>query len=530
MHNTNKSKMGRITTTPPRSPFTSPKPLLLSSSSPQTPTHPSPPSDPPPPSLPTIRPSPLADSLSRLLITHHNPFHASESPLQLLGLSLPTQTLTQTLLRLRHSSKIALAFFTWSRDHLRLPPDPDAYDLIVDSLGRVRQFDAAWTLIADMDRRGLPPSPRTFHVLIRRLVAAGMTRQAVRAFDDMETFIERPPTKAEFTRLLDTLCKYRHVRLAMELFNARRSVFEPDVKAYTVVIYGWCKIGRFDFAEKLFEEMLARGLEPSVVTYNVLLNGICRNSKLHPSSVFDRTVGRVDDVFVRMRDRGVQPDVTSYSIVLNLYSRAHKAELTLSKLNSMRDDGISPNVAMYTLVVKCLCSCGRLDEAEGLLEEMVVNGVRPMAVTHNCFFKAYGGRDDHESALKLYRMVRDGDGVDAHSYNVLVGLFLRLGCGDAVGEVWADMVEKGMGPDLDSYTVMVHGLCERRKWREACRFFVEMIERGFLPQKVTFETLYRGLIQSGLLRTWWRLKRRLEEESMTFGAEFEEYHLKPYRR
>ncbi|KAK1318861.1 Pentatricopeptide repeat-containing protein [Acorus calamus] len=92
------------------------------------------------------------------------------------------------------------------------------------------------------------------------------------------------------------------------------------------------------------------------------------------------------------------------------------------------------------------------------------------------------------------------------------------------------MTEKEFGPDLDSYTVMVHGLCQRRKWREACRFFVEMIERGFLPQKVTFETLYRGLIQSGLLRTWWRLKRRLEEESLTFGAEFEEYHLKPYRR
>ncbi|KAL8132995.1 hypothetical protein AgCh_008458 [Apium graveolens] len=56
-----------------------------------------------------------------------------------------------------------------------------------------------------------------------------------------------------------------------------------------------------------------------------------------------------------------------------------------------------------------------------------------------------------------------------------------------------------------------------------------MIEEGILPQKVTFETLYKGLIQSNMLRTWRRLKKKLEEESFTFGSELEQYHLKPYR-
>lgn len=101
---------------------------------------------------------------------------------------------------------------------------------------------------------------------------------------------------------------------------------------------------------------------------------------------------------------------------------------------------------------------------------------------------------------------------------------------ELIREIWSDMVATGVSPDLNSYTLLIHGLCEKQKWREACQFFMEMIEKGFLPRKVTFEMLYRGLIQSNMLRTWRRLKNKVEEEFRNFGAEFQHYHFKPYKR
>lgn len=301
---------------------------------------------------------------------------------------------------------------------------------------------------------------------------------------------------------------------------------------YTVLVYGWCKAGRFDMAERFLRDMIERGIEPNVVTYNVFLDGICRRASLHPEDRFQRTIRNADKVFDEMSSRGIEPDVTSFSIVLHVYSRAHKPELSLDKLKQMRDRGICPTVATYTSVVKCLCSCGRLEDAEELLAEMARTGVSPSAATYNCFFKEYRGRKDWESALKLYRRMKE-DGLfvpSVHTYNILVGMFLQLNRMEIVREIWDDMKESGAGPDLDSYTMLIHGLCEKQKWREACQFFVEMIEKGLLPQKVTFETLYRGLIQSDMLRTWRRLKKKLDEESITFGSEFQNYHLKPYRR
>ncbi|KAJ4823940.1 hypothetical protein Tsubulata_046829 [Turnera subulata] len=263
---------------------------------------------------------------------------------------------------------------------------------------------------------------------------------------------------------------------------------------YTVLIYGYCKIGRIDMAKRFLRE---KSLEANVVTYNVLLNGICGKASLHPEG-----------------------------------SRAHKPELTLDKLKLMKEKGISPTVATYTSVVKCLCSRWRMEDAEELLGEMERTGVSPNAATYNCFFKDYRCRKDAEGALNLYRKMRDGCVCvpSLHTYNIFLAMFMTLNRMDVVTEICNDVKGSASGPDLDSYTFLIHGLCQKKKRKEACQLFVEMIEKGLLPQKVTFETLYKGLIQSDMLKTWRRLKKKLEEESITFGSEFQNYELKPYRR
>lgn len=317
------------------------------------------------------------------------------------------------------------------------------------------------------------------------------------------------------------------------MFNKRKAAVEPSEKTYTILIYGWCKVNKADMADKFMKEMIERGLEPKVVTYNVLLNGICRRASLQPDTRFDRTIYAAESLLNKMRNGGVEPDATSYSIVLHVYSRAHKPELSVCLLRQMKRNGISPTIATYTSVIKCLATCGRLEEAEELLNEMMADGVCPTPATYNCFFKEYLGRRDAAGAVKLFRKLkemRSSPAMDMHSYNLLVRAFSQLNRMDVVMELWNDMAERCIGLDLDTYTLLIHELCRRQKWRRACHFFMDMIEKGLLPQKVTFETLYRGLIQADMLRTWRRLVKRIDEESSTFGSEFRRYQFKPYKR
>lgn len=113
----------------------------------------------------------------------------------------------------------------------------DAYDLIIDSLGRARQFDAAWRILVEMGQDGVGPTSKTFAVLIRRHVAAGLTRQAIRAFDDMEAFIGREPDKEEFCMLLDTLCKYKYPKVYIMFVQMMLDILCTNAAKYTSVVY-----------------------------------------------------------------------------------------------------------------------------------------------------------------------------------------------------------------------------------------------------------------------------------------------------
>ncbi|KAI4330109.1 hypothetical protein MLD38_028416 [Melastoma candidum] len=496
--------------------------------------------------LPSLEPSPDADKVAEILLHHHNPFHSLESTLQLHGISLSPPLLHQTLLRLVPYSKVSLSLFEFSRRSLDAPITPTSYSILIHSLSLARQFDAVWKLIVGMSQDSIELPKPAFRLFIRRLVSAGLTRQALRAFDDIPCFCDCFVSDAEDNiYLIDTLCKYGHVRIAAQVFKEKMksagSLFGHDawVRVYSVLVYGWCKIGRVDMAERLLTEMVENGIEPNVVTYNILLNGICRRAWLSPDYRFEKVLRAADKVFEEMRERGIEPDVTSYSTVLHVYSRAHKPALVMDKLKEMKETGICPSLATYTSVIKCLVSCGRLREGEELIEEMVSKGVSPSAATYNCFFKEYRGRKDADAAISLYRRMKGMAGEvqsnvmckpSMQTYNLLLSMFVKLDRMRLAEEVWEDMKVSGMGPDLDSYTLLIHDLCSKERWKQACRFFVEMIETGILPQKETFEMLYRGLIQSDKLRTWRRLKKRLDEESIAFANEFPGYHIKPYRR
>ncbi|KAK8651427.1 hypothetical protein V6N13_141028 [Hibiscus sabdariffa] len=56
-----------------------------------------------------------------------------------------------------------------------------------------------------------------------------------------------------------------------------------------------------DKAERFLNEMM----EPNVVTYNVMLNGICRRATLHPDERFDGTIRNAETLFDEMRQRGI---------------------------------------------------------------------------------------------------------------------------------------------------------------------------------------------------------------------------------
>ncbi|XP_020250769.1 putative pentatricopeptide repeat-containing protein At1g53330, partial [Asparagus officinalis] len=98
---------------------------------------------------------------------------------------------------------------------------------------------------------------------------------------------------------------------------------KPDACTYNILIRSAKSI---DCALNLFDEMLERGIEPSIVTFGTLISALCNNSKL-------------DEAF--------------------------KLKEEMPRLYN-----IEPNAFVYAALIKALCKSGKLEEALSLRREI----------------------------------------------------------------------------------------------------------------------------------------------------------------
>jgi pentatricopeptide repeat protein len=78
--------------------------------------------------------------------------------------------------------------------------------------------------------------------------------------------------------------------------------------------YALCKGGRLKNAQVIFQELLTKGYNLTVWTYNVMINGLCKEG------LFDQAIALLS----RMEDNGCIPDIVSYETII--YSLFQKDE------------------------------------------------------------------------------------------------------------------------------------------------------------------------------------------------------------
>ncbi|KAK3229355.1 hypothetical protein Dsin_001236 [Dipteronia sinensis] len=89
-------------------------------------------------------------------------------------------------------------------------------------------------------------------------------------------------------------------------------------------------------AKDLMEEMVTKGIDPDVVTYNTLINGYCNN-------------GIVDEalkVKTIMEWKDFEPNVVTYNTISSCLCKLKLYEEVKTWLFAMIKRGFTPNVAM----------------------------------------------------------------------------------------------------------------------------------------------------------------------------------------
>ena len=150
--------------------------------------------------------------------------------------------------------------------------DVITYTMMINGYCRVNCLWQACGIFNDMKERGIKPDVITYTALLDGRLKENL-RRALSLQHGKEMEVEKTDDSPFWNELND---------MGKEI--------EPDVYCYTVLIDGHCKTNNLQDAIDMYDEMIARGLQPDIVTYTALMSSCWRKGDRY------RVITLVDEI------------------------------------------------------------------------------------------------------------------------------------------------------------------------------------------------------------------------------------------
>ncbi|XP_057798180.1 pentatricopeptide repeat-containing protein At5g16420, mitochondrial-like isoform X1 [Salvia miltiorrhiza] len=243
-------------------------------------------------------------------------------------------------------------------------PDATTYTVLMDGFCKLGRFADATKVMDEMVENGVEPNDVTYSVMIEALCKVKKSGEAVNMIGDMldNNYV---PSSHLCCKVIDALCREGKADEACSLWKLLLvKNCTPDNVILSTLIHWLCKEGKVWEARKLFDEF-ERGSIPSVLTYNMLIAGMCDRGELCEA-------GRLWD---HMVESGCPPNSFTYNLLINGFCKKGFAKEGIKIFEEMLDRGCSPNESTYSILIEGLCSSGCEADILNVLSAAAANNV-----------------------------------------------------------------------------------------------------------------------------------------------------------
>nr|CAB3459851.1 unnamed protein product [Digitaria exilis] len=353
------------------------------------------------------------------------------------------------------------------------------YDLIISKLASARLFPAMESILSRLaaDSSSGPRLRPREQLLCRVVSAYGRARlpaAARRAF--AHPAFPGPRTARALNALLHALLACR-APLRDLLAVCGEARIAPDACTYNILMRAAAASGSLEHTRHLFDEMLYRGIAPTVVTFGTVVAALCDAGQLEDAF-------EVKEMMVRRYD--VSPNAYVYaSLMKGLCEKGDVDAAARLKEEMVGNAELVLDSAVYATLVRALFRLGRKGEVVGLLEEMKGRGIVADRVVYNAMIAGFceDERDPSAAFAVLDDMQKSACKADTVTYNTLVNGLCKLGQWRDAAELVEDMPRRGCPPDVVSFRMLFDGMCAAGEFLEADQVFNEMVFKGFAPSK-----------------------------------------------
>ncbi|KAM1974736.1 hypothetical protein ACFX15_039594 [Malus domestica] len=244
-------------------------------------------------------------------------------------------------------------------------PNLSTCNILIKALCKKNDVETALKVLDEMPAMGFVPNMVTYTTIIGWYVSRGLMDgfvkqgklvDAVKVMDDME---ENKVGANEVTYgvMVEAYCKDKKSCEAVILLS------DMIAKGYIPSLALCCKWGSYVRKGRLWNDMVEKGCAPNSFTYSMLIKGFCK-------------IGKPDEgikILEEMMDKGCLPNKSTYNMLIEgLCDLGAEAEVT--EVVSMEMSSGGTNIASWDLYVTRFVS--DLDTRESLMDKMLVENVQ----------------------------------------------------------------------------------------------------------------------------------------------------------
>ncbi len=299
---------------------------------------------------------------------------------------------------------------------------------LIKAYGHAKDIDGVWRCWKEMRSRNIRPTSITLGCMVEAVVNNGDVEGAYDLINQMT---------------LDEQCR--------DCLNAI---------IYCSVLKGFARLKKLDRVWQIYQEMLDRKMDFSIITYNTLVDACARSGRM------DQVPRLMED----MKRQNIKANVITYSAMLKGHCQKGDVQLGFQILDQMRNEtNLKPDEIMYNSLLDGCAQSGLVDDALKLLDTMQEEGVRPSNFTLSIVVKLMNRAHKLDRAFQLVESISKKYKFkpNVHVYTNLIQACIsnrQLARGLSV---FHDLIKQGINPDSRTFTVLLRGCCNAKDFDSA---------------------------------------------------------------
>ncbi|KAJ9692071.1 hypothetical protein PVL29_011251 [Vitis rotundifolia] len=224
-------------------------------------------------------------------------------------------------------------------------------------------------------------------------------------------------------------------------------------------MYG--KIGRMDYARKVFDRMAVR----SCVSWNTMVSGYALNYDCHGAS----------EMFRMMGSAGLEPNLVTWTSLLSSHARCGRHVETMELFGGMRMRGIGATAEALAVVLSVSVDLAAFDEGKVIHGYVVKGGFENYLFVKNSLICLYGKHGNVNAARILFLEIKTKNIV---SWNALISSYADLGWCDEAFAIFLQLEKTDeypmVRPNVVSWSAVIGGFASKGQGVEALELFRRM--------------------------------------------------------